>query len=161
MILFCVLINFAIGDFRPIPNSNDWRSEQPSAKALEIFLKTHKIEVDIRMNGTSEGGLSIEKEKSICKKYGVKFVYINAHKGYKPEKGYLESANEIYKWLNTKKCLIHCKWGYDRTGAMVGYYLSKKGFNKSQIITHNYWQNYLKKKGKRYKPYYETALNNG
>ena len=163
MILFCVLINFifGVGDFRQIPLSDDWRSEQPTAKELEAFLKHHKIDVVIRMNVDREnGGLLYAKEKAICKKYGVELKYINAHKGYEKGKGYLSSAAEIYQILNKKRCLIHCKHGFDRTGAMVGYYLSKKGYKKNQIIAHNYWKNYLKIKGNSYKPYYETALYN-
>lgn len=162
IVLLSLLINFTIGEFRQIPSSNDWRSKQPSAKELESFLKHHKIDVVIRMNADSEnGGLLFAKEQAICKKYGVQLKYINAHKGYKKDKGYLSSATEIYQLLNTKKCLIHCKHGFDRTGAMVGYYLSKKGYSKNQIINHNYWKNYLKIKGVSYKKYYETALNNG
>lgn len=163
MILFCVLINlfFGIGDFRKIPASDDWRSEQPTAQHLESFLKHHEIDVVIRMNVDREkGALLYAREEAICKKYGVKLVFINAHKGYEKGKGYLGSATEIYEILKTKRCLIHCKHGFDRTGAMVGYYLGKKGYSKQQIIQHNYWKNYLETKGKAYKPYYETALNN-
>ena len=152
---------FSVGDFRQIPNSNDWRSSQPSAKELHKFLKSHKIQYVIRMNSSKESpSISTKLEESICKKYGVKFIYINAHKGYVKGKGYLESAKEIEGYLKKYSCLIHCRHGYDRTGAMVGYYLKRKKFPRNKIIKHNLWQNYLKKKSIAYKPYYETALNN-
>lgn len=155
-----IFLWLSLGDFRAIPNSNDWRSSQPSAKQLEQFLKTHKIQYVIRMNSSKESpNIPISVESKICKKYGATLIFINAHEGYVKGQGYIKSAKQIEKYLSKYVCLIHCKHGFDRTGAMVGYYLKIRKIPPSKIIAHNKWKDYLKKKGKSYKPYYETAIN--
>ena len=149
--------------FKPaaIPDGMDnFRYHQPTADELHQLLDQNPaIRRVIRLNGNEDDRqLTIEEEHSICRSHGVAFVHINAHEGYRDGRGYQRSASQVHFLLKQGGNLIHCKHGYDRVGAMVGYHLKQLGFGAQFIIEHNDWQEYLKRKGPAYAKYYETAL---
>lgn len=139
---------------------NNFRWRQPSEVELHHILADTSIRTVIRLNGNGKdaGALTIEEEAAICAQYGARFYFINAHQGYQAGQGYIGSAQEVYNLLSQGNIFIHCRHGYDRVGAMVGYYLSVLGYEPHEIIEHNNWQDYLEKKGRAYHKYYETAL---
>lgn len=167
LIFFWLLLSLPVqsilsqNSYRAIPvGENNWRSEQMSASVFEKFILSKNIKTVVRLNGDGKDsfGMSRAEEKKISEKHGIKFIYINAHEGYISGQGYVGSGKKVAVWLNKGGCLVHCKWGHDRTGAMVGYFLRKNGKNTTFAVQHNHWKNYLnKKKGNGYKKYYETG----
>lgn len=135
---------------------NLYRSPQLDRVAFQQFITDHDIYTVIRLNGDGKdaGSLSVEEELSICLAHEVTFVNLNISKA-----GKKQAAQICADYLDGGNVLIHCLHGYDRTGAMVGYYLQQNGFTREQIIQANDWSNYLQRKGDDYKQYYDLALN--
>lgn len=140
-----------------IPNSKNGRMPQPSKIQLHQIGRSGLYKKVIRLNGDGEDGIapnkewvSIAEERKILARYGVELIEINAH-----AKG---AAEKIAAILAEGGVLIHCKHGFDRTGAMVAYYLSQRGYSQEQIIAHNRWENYIETKGEKYLQYYQYAL---
>lgn len=131
-------------------NANNFRSKQLTADQLTQLCKHRQITRVIRMNGDGKdsAGVSIQEEKDICNYYGIHFQYINID----AKKGEEYRINQLLKLGN---CLIHCRHGYDRTGAMVGYHLRQNGYSKKYVIEHNDWNDYVERKGKRYQKYFD------
>lgn len=143
-------------------NLGNYRSAQLTADQLDTILRQGFISTVIRMDSEKEGTILGEREEqSICFDHGVAYIFINAHKKIHPDSDiYLASARQVDSILNKGNVLIHCKHGYDRTGAMVGYHLGKMGFSGDFIVKHNGWGNYLGEKGMKYANYLKTALYN-
>ena len=117
--------------FEVIPGGADnFRTNQPSLGQLGyIFEEYPGIETVVRMNAEEGTGVSIGDEKDCVESTGREFVWINAHKGYKPNEGYVESMAVVIPLLMKGNTLIHCTAGKDRTGFMVARYLKDIGYN--------------------------------
>ena len=111
--------------FKEIPGgNNNFRTNQPSLGQLAyIFEKYPQIETVVRMNAEEDTGVTIDAEKDCVETTGRKFVWVNAHEGYKPNEGYVQSMNKVLPYLEEGNTLIHCTAGKDRTGFMVARYL--------------------------------------
>jgi len=111
--------------------ANNYRSAQPSLEQLEAVLRKGAIRTVIRLNGNGKdsGGVPAEQEKAECEKFGTRFLVLNPHREDTPE--------IVHQLLSEGKCLIHCKHGFDRTGAMVGYHLRQLGYSRDEVIRHN------------------------
>lgn len=130
-------------------NLGNYRSKQLSVEQIDSLLATGQIERTVRMNSNSQqdnGGVLIHQEERICQKYDVKFEYINIHR-----RGAVEHINEL---LRSGKVWIHCKHGYDRSGAAIGYHLRKLGYPHSSVVEHNRWDKYVQRKGEKYRVYW-------
>ena len=137
---------------------NNYRSGQITASKLPEIIKKYNIKQIIRMNADGGDAWNLPKhgptsratEKAICDKLGCKYIFINAHKGYKPGKGYTQSLSEISALLDRGNVLIHCAHGADRTGGMVGGYLLSRKFLPdpksvwNYSIKYNQWPYYIK-----------------
>ena len=110
--------------FSRVPGSdNVYRSNQPKIYELKYLLENFDIETVIRMNDIEGTGVTIEEERRLVESMGKKFIWINAHLGYKPGEGYVKSLDSIQPVLDRGKALIHCAAGKDRTGYMVARYI--------------------------------------
>lgn len=127
--------------------ANNYRSAQPSLEQLESVLGKGAIRTVIRLNGNGKdsGGVPAEQEKALCEKFNTRFLVINPHRK--------DAPRIIHQLLSEGRCLIHCKHGFDRTGAMVGYHLRKLGYSKEEVIQYNGWEGYLERKGDAYVRY--------
>lgn len=148
--------------FRWIPDGlANARCSQPTLLQLEKMLRSGAFQRVIRLNGSGtkdSGGVSHAEESALCQRYGVEFIFLNAHKGYTDGKGFTQSGEEAHGLLQLGNNLIHCQHGYDRTGALVGYHLRKRGMSPAKIMAHNEWANYGQQKpGVGYEKYRETA----
>lgn len=134
------------------------RCGQPTLLQLERMLASGQFRQVIRLNGNGKDseGVSHAEEQALCKRYGVSFIALNAHEGYQKGKGYQGSASRAHQLLLKGATLIHCRHGYDRTGAMVGSHLRTMGKSVEEILEHNGWK--ADYKGGDYKKYWETAL---
>lgn len=149
-----------IAQAKQIDELNNWRSAQPTAEQLQTFILEHQIEVVIRLNGDEvDGSLLLTEEKAICEKLGVQFERINPHLSSTPNGGYDNSGKVVAAFLKDGNVLIHCQHGYDRVGAMAGYWLRHIGDTEKQVISSNGWENYLEEKGEKYIRYYQTVTD--
>lgn len=121
-----------------------YRTGQPRISQLKYILENYDIDVVIRMNDTEGTGVTVDAERKLVESMGKKFVFVNAHLGYEPGKGYTKSLDTIQPYLKEGNSLIHCTAGMDRTGYMIGkYLLDNSEFTREQIYEYtasfNYW----------------------
>lgn len=153
ILVSCITNLYGVNKYRAIPSNNNWRSDQFTDYVMfKKFVKKHNIKTVIKLNGERSFGMTERTEKLWCKLLKINYV--------KGSGETVDGAKKINKILKQGNCLIHCKWGFDRTGAVVGYYLRMLGWTAKDIIKHNNWHNYIKKKGKSYKKYWDIALKN-
>ena len=120
-LIFFPLFLFGQKAITKIPFKNDYRSGELTYQEFDDFLKTKPVHIVIRLNGQSSDsfGLGIEEERKLCQKHGIVFKYLPMRKPYE------KWAQDVGRILNMNSCLVHCKWGHDRTGFVVGYNLIK------------------------------------
>lgn len=131
----------------------NFRSSQPNATQLEVYFHTG-VKTVIRLNG-NEGGLTIEEERAICEQNGVDFHYFNIEGKHSLNK---QNLDKIQMLLDGGYCLVHCKHGYDRTGAAIAWWLRNKGVPAETIQEHNQWPENYPDRGKGYARYYQCSL---
>lgn len=139
-----------------IPNApNAWRSGQPTAEELVWIIETYNIEHIVRMNGDSVsdksarcgGTLTTKEEEEIAEYYGVKWYgntthtsggsFYSSHGKGKPGEGRNitgGSVPPIVDLIGEGNVLVHCRNGADRTGQMVGAFLSDNGWGTPEQI---------------------------
>jgi len=137
-------------------SSNAWRSGQPTAEELVWIIKTYGIKHIVRMNGDSVGDksarcggcLTTKNEEKIAKDFGVTWygnsttkqtggTFYSSHGKGKPGKGRNIPGGSVPKVIELIKqgnVLVHCRNGADRTGQMVGGYLSDIGWGTPEQI---------------------------
>ena len=139
----------SVPDFvHPVPGGrHNYRSAQISLAQLDSLLSTGLIARVIRLNGPGRdaGGVQPGDERRLCEDHGVEFHAINAHEP--------DARQRVHVLLMHGQTLIHCRHGFDRTGALVGYHLRRLGYSRDEVIAHNGWENYTTKKGKQYQIY--------
>lgn len=149
-------------NFDTVPGGNNvYRSNQPSLKQLKQILTAYDIQTVIRMNATEGTGVSISSERNLVESMGLKFVWYNAHIGYKPDKGYTKSLDTLQPYLHDGKVLIHCTAGADRTGYQVAKYIEDKlNWSDSKLweytIKYNDWEYYICRSQTGYVKYMEA-----
>ncbi len=134
---------------RPLPGGGEnWRSPQPDSAQMDSALSSGRVRLVIRLNGDGldAGPLSISKEESQCLFYQVPFTRLDV------------TQPGALNWLHGQFILggvyVHCRHGFDRTGAAVGFHLRTQGFSDELILEHNGWQN----KGEAYQVYWDLAF---
>lgn len=133
---------------RPIPGDrHNYRSAQLSLARMDSILSTGLITTVIRLNGNGgdAGGVPAETERRLCAEHGVQFIRIDAHAP--------DAALTAHALLLEGRTLIHCRHGFDRTGALVGYHLRQLGFSREDVIQYNGWKDYATIKGEKYRKY--------
>lgn len=131
--------------FDKVPAGNHvYRSNQPTLKQLEKILTNYPIETVVRMNDIEGTGVKITDEQDLVESMGKRFVWINAHLGYKKGEGYVESLKQIQPYLGDGNVLIHCTAGADRTGYQVAKFIeTQKGWSKDKLwnysLKYNDW----------------------
>lgn len=126
---------------------HNYRSPQLTLEQLDSILAAGLITTVIRLNGDGRdaAGVSVKKERALCDAHSVGFILLNAHAP--------DAALTIHGLLLDGRTLIHCRHGFDRTGAMVGYHLRRLGYTRAQVIRHNGWNGYIEPKGPKYRKY--------
>lgn len=144
-----IRINNLPSKFDTVPGGNNvFRTNQPSLSQLKSIITNYDIDVVVRMNALEGTGVGINSERKLVESLGKKFVWVNAHLGYKKDSGYVESLDIIQPYLRRGKVLIHCTAGADRTGYQVAKYIKDK-YNWSEIdlwnytIKYNYWDKFI------------------
>lgn len=141
-------------NFHLIPDGrNNYRSAQMTSTELAYVIKKYGIKNVIRLNGDGDDarGTTQSSEKSTCEANGCKFKKMSSHKGYVAGRGYVQSVNEIGGELDKGNTLIHCAWGADRTGGIVGGYLKTRGYMTdleklwNYTTQHNGWNGMIAK----------------
>lgn len=103
-----------------------WRSHQPESIAEYDLLKDAGIKTVINLREESFA----EKERPIVENMGMKF-YNFAWSGVAiPSSDEVNQALEIIDAPNCQPVLVHCTYGKDRTGMMIGMYRRLKGWTK-------------------------------
>lgn len=131
---------------------NNFSSASQSAQEVSKVAGTGMVKRWIRLNGDGKdmGKLSIADERKIVEKAGIEFRYINIH-----TVGLQKAAEEIHDALIEGGVMIHCRHGYDRTGAMVGYHLRRMGWRRAEVVQYNNWGwDYVDRKGPKYEFYW-------
>lgn len=163
-------------NFHLIPDGkNNYRSGQITQKDLPNIIKKYKIKNIIRLNGNNADSrmsaslpyFNIDQEQKICQDNNCNFYMISPHEGYIKGKGYDKSANVISDIMKKGNTLIHCLWGADRTGGMVGGYLKRINYftddkdNWMYTTKYNNWVGMIKRKtffGSGYDKYADTFI---
>jgi len=129
------------------------RCKQPTIDRLHAIGQNGKYRIMVRMNGDGKdsGGVSLHVQDSILRMYGMRLIFVNAHRKNSPE-----NIHQILAEYDG--VIVHCLHGFDRTGGIVGYHLRKEGLTISEVIKHNKWEGYLDKKGCDYLPYFKMIL---
>lgn len=140
---------------------NVYRSAQPRIDELTSILENYPIDVVIRMNDIEGTGVSIDAERLAVESMGKKFVWVNAHLGFKEGQGYTESLEQIQPYLDSGNVLIHCTAGKDRTGYQVARFIQRqKGWSREKLwnytIEHNDWELHICQGKKGYIRYMEA-----
>lgn len=139
---------------RQIPEGEqNFSSGTMSAAEVRQLAQSGVIRTWIRMNGDGrdQGKLSIAEEKKIVEAAGIEFIFLNVH-----ATGLEKSARIIHAKLLEGNVLLHCRHGYDRTGAMVGYHLRQLGWSRAEVVKYNHWGwDYVQRKGSSYSQYWE------
>jgi protein-tyrosine phosphatase len=142
-------------NFHIIPDKKgNYRSAQIPASELPKVLNKYGIKRVIRLNGntTSDSrGVPEATEKRICEQNGVEYIRMSSHEGYVRNQGYVKSVDKSKAILDKGNTLIHCAWGADRTGGLVGGYLKKSGImtNDDQLwaytTQYNNWMSKIRR----------------
>ena len=150
-----------------IPNApNAWRSGQPTAEELVWIIETYDIKHIVRMNGDKGndksakcgGTLTTKEEEAIADEYGVTWYgdtktpqtggsfYSSHGKGRAGEGRNIPGGTvpPVIKLIAQGNVLVHCRNGADRTGQMVGGYLSSIDWGTPEdiwdyAIEFNHW----------------------
>jgi len=139
-----------------IPNSsNAWRSGQPTAEELVWIIETYGIKHIVRMNGDKPndksarcgGCLTTKNEEEIAEYFDVEWYgdtehlsggsFYSSHGKGKPGKGRNipgGSVPKVVELIAQGNVLVHCRNGADRTGQMVGAFLSDNGWGTPEEI---------------------------
>jgi len=153
---------------RLIPDGlGNYRSAALTEADLQAALATGKIKYVLRLNGDTpndRGPISCARESSLVAKAGAEYVTtrasnvnrFDAHAGYREGRGYVKAFERATLYLRRGGVLIHCRHGFDRTGAIVGAWLGANGHSFEAVIDHNNWQGYAER-GAAYWPYLETV----
>ena len=106
----------------PFNPKTSFRNTDAQVLSILKFLKTKKIETIIDLENTWR----IQKRyKKLLKKAGLKRIHVPMHAFKVPNKKEWQQIKTAMK----KPVYIHCKWGADRAGAIIGRYLvEEKGF---------------------------------
>ena len=140
---------------------NVYRSAQPRLNELTDILEKYPINVVVRMNDIEGTGVSIESERLVVESVGKKFVWVNAHLGFKEGQGYTKSLEKIQPYLDSGNVLIHCNAGKDRTGYQVAKFIQRqKGWTKDKLwkytVEINDWEFHICQGKKGYIRYMEA-----
>jgi len=94
-----------------------YRGAQPSYTAFkDLKFKGIKTIISLRLDDED-----VDEEKNICAKYDMRFYHIPM--GYKtPDLGSVLSFLGIVTNPQLQPVYVHCRFGSDRTGTMVGLY---------------------------------------
>ena len=100
----------------PLNPTNKFKNSDKQALAILKYLKSKGVKTIIDLENTRR----IQKRYAkLLKQAGIRRIHIPMHAEKVPTKK---------EWLKIKKALqkpvyLHCKWGADRTGAIIGRYL--------------------------------------
>lgn len=114
---------------------NNHRYQQPTESELIAFINAGITDV-IRLNYEADGynPMSRARQRRIVEENGARFHMINSHKTYLAGHGYVGTLSDTIPILKRGNCLIHCSWGADRTGYVIGAYLKNvEGWDKDKI----------------------------
>jgi len=112
------------GNFHEVLAGELYRSNQPSAEQLALYVKQHNIKTVINLRGKNDGSTWYKDEVSESKALGVNHVdfAMSARETLSMDKA--EALVEIMR-TSPKPILIHCRSRSDRTGLASAIYLGK------------------------------------
>lgn len=111
------------------------RYQQPTEKELIAFIDAGVTDV-IRLNHEASGynPMSKNTEKKIVESNGATFHLVDSHDSYVAGLGYVGTKSKTTPLLSNGNCLVHCSWGADRTGYVIGAYLKDvEGWDEDKI----------------------------
>tara|TARA_A100001011_G_scaffold400092_1_gene512279 strand:+ start:2010 stop:3053 length:1044 start_codon:yes stop_codon:yes gene_type:complete len=137
-------------------SGGNWRYHQPNLGELKWFIENGVTDF-IRLSGDGSGDLiddpqsgisiTIDVQKRFVEGLGANFHRPSAHSGYRFGQGYTRSIQTCNSLLSGGNCLVHCRWGADRTGYIVAAFLKETGAMTdleelwNYTIGFNRWQN--------------------
>jgi protein tyrosine phosphatase (PTP) superfamily phosphohydrolase (DUF442 family) len=112
----------------PLGPTNNFGNTDAQAMSILKYLKSKGVYAVIDLENTG----SIEKRyRALLKQAGLKFIHIPMSYVSVPNSDEWQTIREAMK----NKVYIHCKWGADRTGAVLAKYLiEEKGCSMDAAI---------------------------
>ena len=117
-------------------SGGNWRYHQPNLGELKWFIENGVTDI-IRLSGDGSGdmirdpqigvNITVDVQKRFVEGLGANFHRPSAHSGYRFGRGYTRSIQSCNSILSGGNCLVHCRWGADRTGYIVAAFLKETG----------------------------------
>jgi len=117
-------------------SGGNWRYHQPNLGEMKWFIENGVTDF-IRLSGDGSGdiikdpqvgvNITIAVQKRFVEGLGAKLHRPSAHSGYRFGQGYTGSIKRCNPILSGGNCLVHCRWGADRTGYIVAAFLKESG----------------------------------
>lgn len=140
-----------IGVFLKELGLTNFKGAQPDSLELIQMLENYPIDIVVRLNADGDK-MSIEEEAGICARYNVRFYYFNIEGNTKAE------YRKIRNFLQDGNTLVHCLHGFDRAGVIAGLWMKENGSTDQEIVAYNKWENYIEKKGEKYRKYWDVVF---
>lgn len=110
----------------PLNPSTGFRNTDEQALAIIEYLKSQGVETFIDFENT---GWIQKRYKRLLKEAGIKRIHVHMHAFKIPNDKEWEEIKEAFE----EPVYLHCKWGADRTGSVIGRYLvEEKGYSPQQ-----------------------------
>lgn len=107
----------------PLNPSNDFGNTDEQALSILSYLKSQGVNMVIDLENTKKIQPRYEK---LLKDSGIRRVHIPMNASKMPDKSQWDQIKETMSY----PVYIHCKWGADRTGAVIAKYLvEEKGYS--------------------------------
>lgn len=107
----------------PLRPSNDFGNTDEQVLSILSYLKAQGVDAIIDLENTKK---IQSRYETLLKASGIKRLHIPMNASKVPDEAQWEEMREAMKG----KVYIHCKWGADRTGAVIAKYLvEEKGYS--------------------------------
>jgi protein tyrosine phosphatase (PTP) superfamily phosphohydrolase (DUF442 family) len=109
-------------NFHTVIDQRLYRAGQPSAAALETYIRAYGIRTVINLRGPNHGEDWFDEEEQAARRRQVEFVSVNISASDKPQEQEFRQLIQTFDHCATP-VLVHCYSGSDRSGFASACYL--------------------------------------